>query len=183
MGLGRELKQTTPLPTVPALPTLPAGGALPPVATIPAIPAAGAGTDPFASALSRMVTFLQNDAQNLQVRLDAECAPFVPVPLPVQQIDCQTGFQRFCSVQPKETTVLPILTNDASSPESNTYVPGQSAIGGAAAGVNATVSSIPLVQTFEVFPAQIFPVPVKPKSLTNLCSIDIGYPFSTMKPH
>lgn len=66
--MGRELKQVTPLPTVAALPTLPAAGGLPPAATIPTIPA-GTSTDPFMSALSRMVSFLQGDAASLQVLL------------------------------------------------------------------------------------------------------------------
>ena len=61
--MGRELKQATPLPTVVPLPTIPAAGALPPAVTVPL----GNTADPFMSAISRMVSFLQTDAANLQV--------------------------------------------------------------------------------------------------------------------
>ncbi|BDA49559.1 hypothetical protein COCOBI_14-1770 [Coccomyxa sp. Obi] len=68
-GMGRELKQATPLPTVAPLPTIPAGtlpnvAALPPIATIPAIP--NSGSDPFLSAISRIIDFLNQDVANLQ---------------------------------------------------------------------------------------------------------------------
>ena len=69
--MGRELKQATPLPTVVALPTIPAGNlptvaALPPIAIIPAI--SNSGNDPFLSAISRIIDFLNRDIANLQVK-------------------------------------------------------------------------------------------------------------------
>lgn len=64
-GMGRELKQATPLPTIPAG-TLPIVAALPPIATIPAIP--NSSNDPFLSAISRIIDFLNRDIANLQVK-------------------------------------------------------------------------------------------------------------------
>lgn len=64
--MGRELKQSNTLPTIPAggLPTI---GALPPIGKIPTIP--NSGNDPFLAAISRIIDFLNKDIANLQVKL------------------------------------------------------------------------------------------------------------------